>query len=162
MIFTGVLYQYDQESGTGLLMVGNGEKKEFEKSQWADSENEPAMGQRISYEVIGEVVQVKLVTEEAIQRANAYKEQMKEEGQNKPQETSPNCSIQFQDIDTCIQHYTNLGFKCIRDTQEGLSRVLSFRYYSSASGDFAEAIIKQTGDTISVTQTLNGQTVTVG
>ena len=163
MNYTGMIYQYDQESGNGLVMIGDGESKEFSKSEWMETETEPSVGQRISYELVNSQIQIKLATQESEDKAKKYKESLQDDQKQEelPKET-PKCSISFESIDKCIEHYTNLGFKLAKDSQSGLTRTLSFRYYSSATGDFGEALIKQTGDIIHVTQTLNGQTVSAG
>jgi hypothetical protein len=140
MIYTGIIYRYDEEEQTGQVMVGDGETKSFTKSEWVEQTVEPSVGQKISYEVVNNQVRIQLETQE---------------------KKSPNCSMGFTNVEDAIAHYKGLGFKLAKDTQTDMTRTISFRYYSSDTGDFAEAIVKQIGESIHITQTLNGQTVTI-
>lgn len=63
MIFTGMIFQYNSDQGVGLIMLSDGEKKDFTIAQWIDKSNAPAVGLKISYDD-GYIKKVKLFTEE--------------------------------------------------------------------------------------------------
>lgn len=151
MIYTGMIYQYDSEQGNGLIMLSDGEKKEFSVNEWVDTENEPEIAQKIAYETDGNSIRIRVATEEDIKRAeeDAQKEDIAEE-----ESASSENSEQFNSVDECIEHFTAMGFKQVRTKSDDIT----LRSY--VMGDFAEVLIKQNGSKISVSQTLNGQPVT--
>ena len=64
---------------------------------------------------------------------------------------------EFTSVDEYIGHFTDMGFKLVKDTEKYGSRTLTLRRY--ADGEPSEVIIKQVGSKISVTQTVNGKIV---
>ncbi|MEA3370665.1 MAG: hypothetical protein U9Q40_04935 [Campylobacterota bacterium] len=156
MIFIGMIYRYDTTQGIGDLMLPDGEKREFSAKEWTDSLNAPSVGQKIAYEQKPDTLYIRVATEEDIKQAEAEKNA--EKVPVKEETPAQDETQQFTDIDECIQHFTNMGLKAIKDTQDGQTRTVSLRSY--VMGDFAEAIITQSGSKITVVQTLNGKTVT--
>jgi hypothetical protein len=63
----------------------------------------------------------------------------------------------FANIDECLNHFIERGFKLVKDTENYGSRTLSLRRY--ADGEPFEVIIKHVGTKISVVQTVNGKLV---
>ena len=63
----------------------------------------------------------------------------------------------FANIDECLNHFIERGFKLVKDTENYGSRTLSLRRY--ADGEPFEVIIKHVGTNISVVQTVNGKLV---
>ena len=39
MVFIGMIFQFNSDQGTGLIMLSDGEKKEFSTDEWADEVN---------------------------------------------------------------------------------------------------------------------------
>ena len=153
MLFTGMIYQYDSSEGTGLLMLSDGEKKEFSSNEWIDSVNMPAVGQKISYESDANRIQIKVASEEDINRALAEKEKQSSKEEN----VSTDVTQQFASLDDYLNYFTNMGYKLTKDTVSDESRILTLRLYTPT--DYGEAIIKQSGSKISIMQTLNGKPV---
>lgn len=60
-------------------------------------------------------------------------------------------------MDEYISHFTDMGFKLVKDTENYGGRTLTLRRY--ADGEPSEVIIKQIGSKINVTQTINGKIV---
>lgn len=147
MIATGMIYRYDETGGEGVLMLSDGEKKEFSYAQWKDENNEPAIGQKIAYLSDDVSISIRLATDTDIQEALAPKETP--DGMQK--------SEQFSSTEECVQHYIDMGFKQTSDSTEEGTRSISLRYY--AGGDYAEASIKVIASRIYITQTLNGEDV---
>lgn len=64
---------------------------------------------------------------------------------------------EFSRVDEYLNHFTDMGFKLVKDTENYGSRTLTLRRY--ADGEPSEVIIKQVGSKINVTQTVNGKIV---
>jgi hypothetical protein len=60
-------------------------------------------------------------------------------------------------VDEYINHFTEMGFKVLKDTENDGTRTLMLRKY--VMDEHGEVIIKQSDSKISVTQTLNGKKV---
>ena len=153
MIFTGMIYQYDNTQGTGLLMLSDGEKKEFSSNDWIDSVNMPAVGQKISYESNANRIQIKVASEEDINKALADKEKKSSKEEN----ASTDATEQFTNLDDCLNYFTSMGYKLVKDTQSDESRNLTLRLYTPTN--YGEAMVKQSGSKITITQTFNGKPV---
>jgi len=156
MISVGVIFQYDSSEGRGQIMLSNGEKKEFSTAEWADNENEPKIAQRIAYENINHRIKIRVAREEdeIAASSDAVDESPQEEESKSGTEIE-----QFDNVDDYISHYTDMGFKLVKDMQGEQSRTVSLRLYTPS--DYGEAIIKQNGSKIGVTQTINGKTVVI-
>ena len=149
MIYTGMIFQYNEALGSGLIMLFDGEKKEFTKTDWIDAINAPAVGQKISYESMANKVYIKLFSEE-----DANKESLVQE-QGRDEDLLPQSEEESLSVDEYIEYYISNGFKVLRDVQNDASRTVTLRFYKS--GDFGEAIITQNGSKINIEQTLNGE-----
>ena len=152
MIFIGMIYQYDSEQGTGLLMLSDGEKKEFTINEWVDSVTQPKMAQKISYELVANRVCIKAATEEDIARASAEKE---EEVSVEEESASSESMHQFANLDDCLEYFTQREFKVVKDIPNDESRVLTLRKYTPT--EYGEAIITQRNSKINIELTLNGK-----
>lgn len=153
MVSTGMIFQYDSTQGTGLLMLSDGETKEFSSNDWTDTVNSPAIGQKISYLSDAHGTQIKVAGEEDTSKALADTEK---EG-SKEENISKNTMDQFTSVDDYLKYFTDMGFKQVKDIQNTESRTLTLRMYTP--NDYGEAIIEQIGSKISVTQILNGKPV---
>jgi len=152
MFFTGMIFQYDTNSKSGLLMLSNGEKKEFNATHWVDKQNQAAVGLKISYEQNAETLKVKVATQEDEQRALQEKEQGLE-----PQNEQDSSGDEFKNMEEYIAYFKDLGYRLVKDIQGDDSRDVELRIYTAE--EYGDATIKQKGSKISVTQTLNGKTV---
>lgn len=147
MISTGMIFQYDSTQGIGLIMLSDGETKQFSKHYWVDTENEPAIGQKISYEDNYGHVQIKTANEEVTAVASST------EDDEATQEED--AAGQFSTVEDVITYYTDSGFKLVSDSEDGESRTITLRLYTPT--DYGEATIKKIGSEISVMQVLNGK-----
>lgn len=147
MIYIGMIFQYDSDMGSGRIMLSDGEQGEFNRIDWIDSENMPAVGQKISYDTSGSHVKIRVATEE--DKAKALLQEEEESAQAE--------KLEFSDMDEAIKHFTDKGYKLLKDTQVDESRTASLRLYTTT--DFGEASIIQKGSDIIINQTLNGKPV---
>ncbi|UCN01505.1 hypothetical protein LCX93_06190 [Sulfurimonas sp. SWIR-19] len=131
MSMTGMIFQFNSDNGKGLLMLSDGETKEFDTSQWVEKSNRPFVGLKISYDESGGKISVK-----------PYNEATKE-------------SSAYSNADECILHFKEEGFKVVKNTAGETTRTITLRKYEM--GDFAEVIIKSVNDKISVTHMVNGK-----
>ncbi len=114
MVFTGMIFQFDSTQGTGLIMLSDGEKKEFSTNEWADESTMPAVGLKISYEINGPLVKIKTASEIKIQKKVPNEPTSKEE-----EVTS------FTSIEEFQSHFSDKGFDVIKNTDEGSDDGLS-------------------------------------
>lgn len=153
MVFIGIIYQFDTIQGAGLIMLTDGEKKEFTTDEWIDGVNTPAVGQKISYEIDGYRVHIKVASE-----ADEVKIASQAKTSGRKDETSTDAALEkFTGVDEYIHYFSDMGFKRVKDEDSGRERTLTFRRY--ADGEASEVVIRQSGSKISVTQTVNGKQI---
>ena len=154
MVFTGMIFQFNSEEGRGLIMLSDGEQREFCTNDWIDTENMPAVGQKISYENGNNRIQIKVANEE-----DKIVVSSDEEKKSDPEEDNETDLIppQFTKVEDYINYYKDMGFKLVKDSGDDELRTVTLRLYTVT--DYGEATIKQDGSKISVTQVLNGKTV---
>ena len=151
MIATGMIYQYDTAQGIGLIMLTDGETKQFSKHYWVDTDNEPAVGQKISYEDNYGHVQIKIASEELSAAESSTEDEKVAQEED--------AAGQFSTVEDFITYYTDSGFKLVSDNEDGESRTITFRLYTPT--DYGEATIKKIGSEITVMQVLNGKKETL-
>lgn len=149
MIYVGLIYKYDNEQGTGLIMIGEGERKEFNIHEWVDTENSPAVGQKIAYTSDGFRAQIRVATPEDIALS---KEQPKTAISSQEEPVKPKI---FDDLESCLYHFTSSGFKLVKDVSNDGVRTLALR--SFVNGDPLEVIVKQTDSKVEASLTVNGK-----
>ena len=138
MIHIGMIYQYSDENSSGLIMFSDGMSKTFTKDDWNDKNTAPGVGQKVTYAETSDGVEVQVASEDNISKTVSSKEEKKS-------------------IEEYLEHFTSLGFKCIKDTNTDSVRVLTLR--SFATGESEEVIIKENNSNITVVQTMNGKVV---
>ncbi|MBN2816928.1 MAG: hypothetical protein JXQ67_09605 [Campylobacterales bacterium] len=141
---SGMIFQYDRSEQNGLLMLTNGEKKEFNIDNWVDALNEPFVGQKISYEFVSGKAQIWVEGSQRLELQESAVEVDEDE-------------IDLGDVDDHITYYISMGFNLVKDSMENGSRIVNLRYYRN--GEFGEATIKENNGVISLTQSMNGQTI---
>lgn len=151
MIYTGMIFQYDSTQGTGLIMLSDGEKKEFSSKDWTDAVNSPAIGQKISYKNDANGIEIKVANEEDTNKPLADKEQKNSEEENVMKD--------FTSLDDYLKHFLSLGFNLVKDTKRDESRTITLRSYTTT--EFREATITQSGSKISIEQTLDGKPINI-
>lgn len=144
MIFKGTILKYDKAEATGILMLSNGKQQKFTNDDWIETNNTPTINQKVSYENEQSPMGIKSIIQAPISQPSKKKEK----------EDSPK---EFTNLDECLEYFTKKNYKVIRDMQDNDTRTLILRYFSEDS--HGEATVKQIGDKISVTQTLNGKKV---
>lgn len=147
MIYIGMIFQYDSNTGIGRIMLSDGEQGEFSNNDWIDSENIPTIGQKISYDNSGSRIKIRVATEEDQAKALL----------NEEVDITNTDKQEFTNMDDCISYFIDKGYKLLKDTTDEQSRTLSLRLYTPT--DFGEATIVDSGSEITVTQILNGKPV---
>ena len=46
-----MIFQFNADEGVGLIMLSDGQTKDFDTKDWVDETNEPSLGQEILYEM---------------------------------------------------------------------------------------------------------------
>ena len=151
MISTGMIFQFNSDQGMGLIMLSDGETKEFGTHSWIDTKNMPAIGQKISYEDNYGRIQIQVLNEES----PSVSPSSEDESIVHEEDAGDTGVEQFKNVDDFINYYTDNGFKLVSDTVDGQSRIVNFRLYTPT--DYGEATIKQIGAEISVVQVVNGK-----
>lgn len=144
MISTGMIYQYDSTEGTGLIMLTDGQTKEFSTSDWKDTLNTPSVGQRVSYESDTNGIYIKVANEEDVNSTLS-------------EDPSINNLEECTSVDDYINYFTSMKYKIAKDLTNDATRTITLRFYTPE--DFGEAIIEQVDSKITVTQTRNGKAV---
>lgn len=139
MMVIGMIFQYDSAQGEGLLMFSDGEKKEFSQSDWADTENTPAVGQKVSYVLESGSIQIKLANDKDITKLS-YDTKTK------------------YSMDDYIDYFTGQGFKLLTDTQDSGTRTVKFRIFKE--DEHSEAIVQELDSKATVKLTRNGKLAT--
>ncbi|MDF1875234.1 hypothetical protein JHD48_05775, partial [Sulfurimonas sp. SAG-AH-194-I05] len=136
MMFTGMIFQYDNTLDSGLIILSDGEKKEFSIMDWIDTMHKPTIGQKISYESNNNKIEMRVATPEDEQKALMDKEKkMKEE--KKLKESIEAC----ESVDDYVSYFTKMGFKLVKDETSDATRIVTLRFYSM--DQFAEAMIRE-------------------
>ncbi|SFV61239.1 hypothetical protein MNB_SM-4-957 [hydrothermal vent metagenome] len=139
MIYIGMIFQYNTDTSSGLIMLSDGGQKSFTSDDWVDTTNTPTVGQKIAYIDDANTIQVRVACEADMN--------------NKPEEKK-----ELKSVDEHVAHFTSLGFKLIKDANNDGTRVLTLR--SFATGESEEVVIKEKASNISVVRTHNGKVVT--
>jgi len=109
MVSTGMIFQFNSEQGTGLIMLSDGETKEFTTRDWADESNLPAVGLKISYEYNGYITKIKIPSEE---EANTISLDKKTSQNEDP--------AHFTSIEEYENHYLRKDFVTVAKTKDTL------------------------------------------
>lgn len=148
MIFIGMIFQYDASQDAGIIMLSDGEKKEFTSNDWVDTLNQPAVGQKVSYETNENSVQIKVATQEDMNKSLADQEK---------KEASTDNAKQLTSVDDYLEYFTSMGFKLVKDDKSDVSRTLALRSYSM--DEFSEVNIKEANSKVTIEHTVNGKVV---
>jgi hypothetical protein len=154
MVHIGMIFQYDSTQGMGLVMITGGEKREFTLHNWIDGDNQPAVGQKVTYDESSHPVRIQVANEDdkiivPFDEENQYVQIEDSTDQTEEQN--------FTDVDNAITNFTDMGFKVLKDIKDDESRTVTLRLYTPT--DYGEVTIKQSGLKISVNQIINGKTI---
>jgi len=136
MIFAGMIFQYNEQTQSGLIMLTDGTTKEFSTKEWIDEENVPAVGQKISYETIKTGVGVRVASEVDTKET----------------------SKELISVEEHTQKFIDLGYNLVKDTSSTTTRTVVLR--SFATGESQEVIITQEGSEVTISERVNGKAVT--
>lgn len=103
----GMIFQFNSEQGTGLIMLSDGQKKEFSTAQWVDESNIPSIGLEIIYEDSGDLIKIKVPSEE---EKNALRSDKKPKKEKEP--------TTFSSLEEFQSYFSNKGFDLIKNTDE--------------------------------------------
>ena len=114
MVSIGMIFQFNSVEGTGLIMLSDGEKKEFSTNEWVDESNMPSIGLEILYDSSDNIIKIKVPSEEEKDEIRPNKKTKKEE------EISS-----FASIEEFQSYYSNKGFDVINNTDKTTADELS-------------------------------------
>ncbi|MDF1882839.1 hypothetical protein JHD49_02680 [Sulfurimonas sp. SAG-AH-194-C21] len=138
MVYIGMIYQYNKDDASGLIMLSDGGNKTFTSSDWTDELNSPSVGQKIAYENNEDRVSIRVATKDDVN-------------------ISLSTQAEKKSVEKHLEHFTALGFKLIKDIQANEVRTLTLRSFAKLESE--EVIIKETTTKITIVQTLNGKVV---
>lgn len=121
MVSTGMIFQFDSVQGRGLIMLSDGEKKEFSTDDWADESNMPSVGLKISYESNGPLVKIKTASEIEIKKKVPNEPTSKEE-----------VVTGFSSIEAFQNHFSDKGFDIIKNRKETAGNELTMGKFTDA------------------------------
>lgn len=159
MTFRGMIFQYNSEMETGLIMLADGEKKNFSIHNWSDEATSPKIGLEVLYNASTDPVTIKALS------AQEKTKFVEEEKKAKAAPADPTISKEaakeptpiFDTMQEYIDYYKDKGFNLARDSVNSGTRTASFRKYEM--GDFEEVVLVETDVKISITKLLNGKEV---
>lgn len=110
---TGMIFQFNSEQGTGLIMFSDGEQKEFSTDEWVDESNMPSVGLKILYEDSDDLIKIKVLSEEDIKKISSAKKPKEEELTN------------FSSLEEFQTYFSDKGFDIIKNTDEPTDKQLT-------------------------------------
>ena len=140
MILIGMIFQLDKSNARGMIMFTDGQTREFSLENWVDTQNEPKVGQKISYVDKAGHIEIQVAAQEDELLA---KEAQKESAQN------------IRDFDARLARFVSEGFKLVKQTGEIGSRNAILRLYTST--DYGEVNLREEGAEVAVAQSMNGK-----
>lgn len=129
MLFTGMIIQFNTDQDTGLIMLSDGQTKEFKMSEWVDKENVPKVGLSISYEETESFKKVQILNEEEREDIDISNVTINEDDTD---------STNFKSIKEYEKFYEKEGFI----TQANSKTSLSMKRYSLEGIHSLEVILK--------------------
>lgn len=106
MVLSGMIFQFDDEQGTGLIMLSDGETKEFTARDWVDESYTPEVGLKISYD-----------DSEYFKKIKRFSEEESISNDTKTHKGSEN----FRSIKEYENHYSTENYVTISSTNDKLS-----------------------------------------
>jgi len=110
----GMIFQFNTDAGTGLIMLSDGEQKEFSTNDWVDESNMPAVGLQILYEDNDNLIKIKIPSEEEKNEFGSTKKPKKEK-----ELTS------FASLEEFQNYFSNMGFDLLKTTDEAADNELT-------------------------------------
>ena len=107
MISIGMIFQFNSDEGSGLIMLSNGETKEFTTRDWVDKSNAPAVGLKISYEDNGYLRKIKIPSDDEIKNISCDKKTSEDENPKN-----------FTSLEEFENHYVNKKFVTVAKTKD--------------------------------------------
>lgn len=148
----GMIFQFNEGGQVGQVMFADGTKLDFSLLNWADTENQPSIGKKVSCENDNGLLKMKLATmSDQIGDAPVLEV-------NKVKASSQKGEVEEElgSVEEYIKYFSKNGFNLVKDSQEDGVRNVSLRLYTPR--EYGEVSIKDNGTKISVTQTMNGET----
>ena len=119
MVFTGMIFQFNSDEGTGLIMLSDGETKEFSTDDWVDESNVPAVGLKISYESSDDLIKIKVPSVEDKNKSLPNEKTSKEDD-----------IASFTSIEEFQSYFSDKGFDVIKNTDESRDDELTMGKFS--------------------------------
>ncbi len=168
MVSIGMIFQFNNDQGAGLIMLSDGQKKEFTLKDWIDETNTPRVGLEIVYDSSDALIKIR-VPSEAEKDALKLKKKPKKDaaadlGSTEGSQSDPSDIdsdvVQGTDgsVEEHIKRFQDDGYRLIKDINEKGSRTAMLRRY--VMDEHSEIIIKCSDDKTTLTKTVNGKKVT--
>ncbi|PHR57103.1 MAG: hypothetical protein COA44_06855 [Arcobacter sp.] len=148
MILTGMIFQFNKDSGEGLIMSSKGATNEFSASNWIDTSCEPSVGLKVSFEGSDTLINIEVLKDESISIVSDNKKYSASDEQKMEE---------FSSVDEYIEHFKSLGYKLAKDTDDGKVRTASLRRF--LEDGHGEMIITSIDSKITVKTMVNGKEV---
>ncbi len=133
MVFIGMIYQFDSTQGSGLIMLSDGEKREFSSDDWVDASNMPAVGLKVSYESSDGLIKIKVASEADKNKA------LSDEKQKSSKEEDITSFTSIQEYQT---YFSNKGFDLIKNSQEHADDELTMGRFDDESVEIVSITFK--------------------
>jgi len=143
MVYTGMIFQFNDAQGSGLIMLSDGETKAFSLNEWVDSLNEPKVGLKISYEVVDNVIKIKVPNESEENDASSTKKTIQED------------IASLTSVQEHVKYFEEMGYRLVKKPNTSESDNVTMRRYSMDQHE--EITISGSDSKASVTKTINGQ-----
>ncbi len=147
MVSTGMIFQYNNAEGKGLLMLSDGEKKEFSVHEWTDKLNALKVGLRILYENDNGLIKIKMATH--TDKVLPKKKKCEVELSKK--------DLVFSSLEEYIDYYKACGYKLVNDSKETQIRNVVLRKFSVDKHE--EVKISLNNSRITLIELLNGKPI---
>jgi len=147
-MLTGMIFQFNNEEGTGLIMLSHGSSKEFSAKNWIDTSCEPSVGLKVSFEGTDTLMNIEVLKDESISIIPTVENKSKADESKK---------VEFSSVDEYITHFKDLGYKLAKDVDTGTTRTATLRIF--LEDGHGESVVTSTDGKISVKTMVNGKEV---
>ncbi|QSZ42386.1 hypothetical protein GJV85_09800 [Sulfurimonas aquatica] len=152
-MFIGMIYQFNEVEGYGLIMLSNGETKEFTTNEWIDTTNSPYVGLEVLYDESSSGIKIKVPSSEEKDKTLATKKVNDQEEKPSREENKTD----FESLDECIFYFEEDGYKIVKNIKnDNLGQITLRRYVMD---EHSEITIDNSGAKITITKTVNGKVV---
>jgi hypothetical protein len=126
-----MIFQFNSEEGTGLIMLSDGEKKEFSTLDWVDDANAPKIGLEVSYESSAGPIKIKILSEVEKNQILLDEKRKKEDD-----------TTSFTSMKECQAYFLSKGFEVVENADETVPDKLTMEKFSDGSVQSVSIVLK--------------------